>query len=196
MINSKHISVGCQNATHKHSIVRLAWSGQTRKQFEALFAQSMWCLGQDILAPEGNLLVAYGLNKSKAADAPPKTASQYHQGVLKLWAFGLAWEELFISRHRPRPSRLSEKLPADPLWESSQLPATYWPDGTEAIQMRAQLVGVCHWMATYETWLAHHHPTQRSQSLANWNQRPAVSSQAIIKVWEDLTRSIAQLPVR
>lgn len=196
MIKQKHIVKHCTNATHKHSILRLAWNGKTRKQFEELFAQSMWCLGQDILSPHGNLLVAYGLRKNKETDAPPKTASQYRQGPLTLWAFGIAWEELFVSRHRPRPSRLSTQLPENALWERSQLPATYWPDGDEARHMRTQLVQLCGWMAAYESWLAQHYPTQRQESLEQWNQRASVPSQDVIRVWDDLQRSIAQLPVR
>ena len=49
-----------------------------RKALESLFQQQMWLWGQDIRAPQGNLLKAYGFDYRSGKDAELASGSRGH----------------------------------------------------------------------------------------------------------------------
>lgn len=173
------------------SLVRL--STKRRKQLADLLDQQLWCWGQDVKAPDGNLLVAYGFDRH----APPshlKTASQYvikrHATSVTLRGFGVVIAEenspaLFLRRYSFEPMFFEQSPKADDLWQSEVLPeirrpqlASEWRTAGRVVRLFLQLV------SDYERWI------QLRQGLAYRNaclQRApkpfAADAQALSTAW-------------
>lgn len=139
----------------------LKLSPSIHHRMEALFQQQMWLWGQDIRAPQGNLLKAYGFMYASGAVANALKSDKGHHSSryaytmsesaplqLVLWSFGLALSDgettLFTERYRLRWRVLSANLPAD-LSQLKALPST---------QALRQVMEPLLWERVYKLWHA------------------------------------------
>lgn len=174
-----------------------------RKRGEALYRQQMWCWGQDIRHPDGNLLLAYGFQRQRKVPARQGGSSEYlllRKGVqLRLWSFGLTLtggETLVLLRHAFRPKLLLAPLSAD-LWKTTQLPpmrSAQTP--AEAARLRSLLQTGCELMGEYEAWVATNQPASyRVQCFLCWPERPRQVLIPCAHHWQELSRWLAPEPL-
>lgn len=166
-----------------------------RKTGTALFDQQMWCWGQDIRCPEGNLLLAYGLTRKP----PPETvkgSSRYHWSgsethQLLLWGFGLAYMQigtggLFLKRFGFTP-RLLAGDPLNQIWALDQLPRVRLPRTSEEGQKTLTLfAALLRWISRYEQWIQETCGcAYRQHCLSAW-QKTICPAEAIVEEWNRL----------
>lgn len=172
-----------------------------RKRGAGLFDQQMWCLGRDIVHPQSNYLLAYGLTKHPSPH--PRFHSFYSQaldgGHIHLWGWGiqttLAGEgSLFLARGGFHPLYSQSDRLAD-VWCVQHMPPMRPPDNEHAAAVyRVLWAKVLHWLADYEAWLQRHHPpTYRAAVINAWPNRryKPVSAEAMPHVWRDLAHIVA-----
>ena len=84
-----------------------------RRFAEQLLGQQLWCWGQDIKSPQGNLLIEFGFQRHRlrAADSQGSTCYRFDddQRHIALWGFGLFYGErqlggLYVGRFDFRPA--------------------------------------------------------------------------------------------
>lgn len=169
---------------------------ETRKVGTALFDQQMWCWGQDIQCPEGNLLLAYGLTRQR----PPETikgSSAYQwnntgtQQVM-LWGFGMAYIEvgvggMFLKRFGFTPRLLATVDPLNQIWGLDQLPRTRLPRTFEEGQKtQALFAALLRWISVYEQWIQETCGCEyRQRCLSAW-QKTICPAEAIAEEWKRL----------
>lgn len=142
-------------------------------RMEALFQQQMWLWGQDIRAPQGNLLKAYGFAYASGAQATALKQDKGHHSsrytftvsnaepfYLFLWSFGLALSDgqqtLFTERHRLSWRVLCTALPAE-VSQLKALPSTLTLNQASHHIQKAHLHKLwrswCALVADYEDWV-------------------------------------------
>lgn len=173
-----------------------------RKRGEILYRQQMWCWGQDIRHPDGNLLLAYGFSRLRKVPDRQGGSSEYLlQGTgiqLRLWSFGLsltAGHTLVLLRHTFRPKLLTAPL-AEDLWKTTQLPPLRSPQTAgEAEVLRSLLQTGCELFGAYEAWIA---ATQaalyRPACFHRWPERPREPVSDSAQRWRQLALSIRSEP--
>lgn len=182
---------------------------------EALFQQQMWLWGQDIRAPQGNLLKAYGFDYRSGKDAELKSKVRGHHSScycydcakqnthfeMRLWSFGLALMaqdiRVFTERHRLRWQVLTTELPRDfsqlkALPSTASLREAFNPGQQERFQH--VLRQWCLLLARYEAWVLQ---TQglawRAHALASRPgsiSRRALALGSVEKQWLDVVAQI------
>lgn len=182
---------------------------------EALFQQQMWLWGQDIRAPQGNLLKAYGFDYRSGKDAELKSKVRGHHSScycydcakqntdfeMRLWSFGMALISqdirVFTERHRLRWQVLSAELPRD-FSQLKALPATkplrHVLSETQRQRFQRVLRQWCVVLAEYEDWVIQ---TQglawRAQTLASRPgsvRRKALRSGPVATQWRALAEQL------
>jgi hypothetical protein len=190
---------------------RLELPREAKKRGKALLNQQMWLWGQDILAPAGNLLYAYGFTHTR----PPagiKGSSMYMQpwgeGQVTLWGFGFCFapgcgfdasptavSALYLKRYQFAP-RLG---PASaPFWEPDAWPNLPAPQSAAACeQLRQSLVAALHWLSQYEAWvLTAAGPDYRQQALAAWSHKPVQPATQMAEGWWGLAEMCEKSVIR
>jgi len=178
---------------------------EAKKRGKALLNQQMWLWGQDILAPAGNLLYAYGFTHTR----PPagiKGSSMYVQpwgeGQVTLWGFGFCFNSsptavstLYLKRYQFTP-RLGP--PPAPFWEPDAWPQLSRPQSTVACeQLRQALVAALRWLSQYEAWvLTEAGPDYRQQALAAWSHKPVQSATEMAEAWRVLAEMCGESMIR
>ena len=180
---------------------------EAKKRGKALLNQQMWLWGQDILAPEGNLLYGYGFTHTR----PPsgiKGSSMYVQpcaeGKVTLWGFGFCFSfgagptavsTLYLKRYQFAP-RLGPT--PTPFWEPDAWPRLPGPQSVAACeQLRQTLVAALHWLSQYEAWvLTEAGPNYRQQALAAWSHKPAHPATEMAEGWQSLAEMCEESMVR
>lgn len=186
-----------------------------RKALESLFQQQMWLWGQDIRAPQGNLLKAYGFDYRSGKDAELASGSRGHHSScycygcekqnthfeMRLWSFGLALVtqdiRVFTERHRLRWQVLTTDMPRE-LSQLKALPSTHsLRDALSEHQQQSFQDVLRQWcllLARYEAWVLQ---TQglawRAQALASRPgsiSRRALASGTVEKQWLDVAAQI------
>ncbi|QAT86413.1 hypothetical protein EJ065_4871 [Corallococcus coralloides] len=132
-----------------------------RRDGDRLFDVAMWCLGQDVRCPDGNVLLRHGLVRE--ARPPGVEGQSAYQGRLldggrlTLWGFGALCESCGGAIFVPRDGFV-------PRWvEDARGPAFRVEDvgvrrdvatGSERRAARAGLARLADWLAEYEAWVA------------------------------------------
>jgi hypothetical protein len=153
---------------------------------QLLLHQQCWQWGQDIRRPEGNLLLAYGLERMR----PPAGiagSSTYFVGVaggwIRLWGFGLVYAQngraVYLHRYQFEPLLVDPSAAREPIWTPDLLrPIGGWDPQTGA----KALV----WIANYERWVLREFGlSYRRSVLWNWHE-PAVLPEQLPAAWETL----------
>ncbi|MCP3142569.1 hypothetical protein [Pyxidicoccus xibeiensis] len=125
-----------------------------------LFDVSMWCLGRDVLCPEGNLLARRGLVRHVRPEGvegqSAYTVDLPGGGRLVMWGFGVlceCGEAVFVPRDGFTP-RLLDAAPAQPVFRAQDLGS--WREPATAPERRAAREGLATlagWLAGYEAWV-------------------------------------------
>jgi hypothetical protein len=169
---------------------------EARKIGTALFDQQMWCWGQDIRRPEGNLLVAYGLTRQRPPETIKGSSAYAWSGPetqqLMLWGFGLAYIQvgvggLFLKRFGFTPRLFTSVDLLNPLWTLDQLPRTRFPRTfAEGQQTQTLFVALLHWISRYEQWIQETCGcAYRQRCLSAW-QKTICPAEAIAEEWKRL----------
>jgi hypothetical protein len=175
---------------------RLRLPLEVRKMATALLDQQMWCWGQDIRRPEGNLLLAYGLTRQH----PPETikgSSRYHwseseSDQVVLWGFGIAYIQagvggVFLKRFGFSPRWFTTVDPLNQVWTLDQLPRMRLPRTSEERQKTQTLFeALLHWISTYEQWIKETCGcAYRQRCLSAW-QKAICPADTIAEEWRRL----------
>jgi hypothetical protein len=161
---------------------------------ERLFDVSMWCLGKDVLCPEGNLLVRRGLVR-RARPEGVEGQSAYAADLpgserLVMWGFGVLCEcgqAVFVPRDGFLP-RLLDAAPARPAFRAEELGPWREPVTEEEQRgARAVLVSLAEWLAGHEEWVAREvgHTWRRGCLEARRKASP-VAAEALASAWRQL----------
>jgi hypothetical protein len=165
-----------------------------------LLDQQMWCFGQDIRNPEGNVLLRFGFQRHRHPDSVGSSSvyvlTPYPSSQLVLWGFGLFYGQgtcggMFLKRYQFNPVwTLHAQLP-QVVWEPSEFPELQ-PATTpqERQSIHRLLLGAVRWITGYELWVHETYgPNYRRQCLRQWH-KAAVSAEAIAEAWQQLAESL------
>lgn len=134
-----------------------------RRWMTELFDQEMWCLGQDVQRPEGNVLCGIGMCQYRVSP-PTRAATMYTArlpagGDLFLWGFGafLGDPELggvFVRRGDFSP-RLLDRSEAYGVHNVPSLGPMRVPTSSrDLLRARSLLPQLVGWFAHYEHWVS------------------------------------------
>ncbi|MCP3101349.1 hypothetical protein LZ198_20965 [Myxococcus sp. K15C18031901] len=171
------------------------------REGDRLFDATLWCLGQDVLCPEGNLLLRRGLVRH-ARPAGVEGQSAYSVvlpggGRLFLWGFGAlceCGEAVFVPRDGFSP-RWLECAPAGPAYRACEL-GTGRPPATEVErrEVRRRLAELAAWLAGHEEWVAREvGPDWRRACLESRRRAPLVAAEALAEAWSRLGSRIRSI---
>lgn len=161
-----------------------------------LLNQQAWCWGQDIRRADGNLLLAFGLQRCRA-DRPGRGSSRYAlewmgKAHVILWGHGVFFGVagvggLYLPRFSAVPWRTAyADLPAS-CWAAEDLydlHAARMP--VERRSTSYMLRCLLRWIAGYESWvLGSYGLPYRRLSLAGWH-RPQVPPERVPGLWRRL----------
>jgi hypothetical protein len=127
----------------------------------SLMDQQLWCWGQDIEHPSGNLLLEYGFARTRPP-AGQKACSQYSLALnddaeLRLWGYGIALvtpaECCYFSRAAFSPALLKSKLGAAIFSSDDLPPLKYALSMAEKQRCQGYFTTVLREIADYESWV-------------------------------------------
>ncbi|MEM7342800.1 MAG: hypothetical protein AAF485_01025 [Chloroflexota bacterium] len=181
--------------------------GNLRRLGETLLDQQLWCWGQDVRRPEGNLLLAYGFTRHRTADVrrssyilTPSPACQ-----IALWGFGFFYGDiqmggLFLKRYQFRPKLAAAPQLSSHCINQAEAPATRQPrTPDEATQACFLSAAALHWISQYEQWVQTVAGFDyRQQSVQAWHRKAIVSADEMAAAWQELAdywQSQKKLPI-
>lgn len=129
----------------------------------ALADFQLWCLGQDIRHPNGNLLLAYGASRVRAPEGSEGSTRYVIPAAapteLLLWGFALVVREsgnrpTVLRRHQRTLRLLPASFCAETVWRPEHLPRGVSPRvEPERIAVHRGLEVLAQQLITYERWL-------------------------------------------
>lgn len=168
---------------------------------DRLFDVTMWCLGQDVRCPEGNLLLRRGLTRHARPEGvegqSAYSVALAHGGRLSLWGFGALCEcgqAVFVPRDGFAPRWLAH-APARPAFQASELgpwraPAT----AGERREVHQCLVELAEWLAGHEDWVLREVGLDwRRACVASRRKASPVPPEALAAAWWRLGARIRSL---
>jgi hypothetical protein len=173
-----------------------------RRRGTAMLNQQCWCWGCDIRRPQGNLLLAYGMEKWRVPEGE-QGSNMYrrHIGerVVTVWAFGLwfgdmaAGDGVYLPRLDWEPRLMPAPAPAEQIWSWKQLPPALEPRDDQQHARLACLVGeALDWIGEYEAWVMHAAGIDYRQGcLEAWRKR-TLDAQRLVPMWRRLARRCEQ----
>lgn len=172
-----------------------------RREAARLFDVSLWCLGQDVRCPEGDLLLRRGLVRhARPEGVEGQSAYAVHMpgvGRLMLWGFGVlcaCGEAVFVPRDGFLP-RLLKVSPPEPPFRVGDLGP--WREPTTAEQnrdVRVALASVAGWLASHEDWVVRElGPGWRRECLEARGKASPIPADALAEAWRRLGARICSL---
>ncbi len=168
-----------------------------------LLNQQMWCWGQDIEFPGGNLLVRRGLQRIES-EPGSRVASIYRQDVtstarIVLRGFGVfygddRWGGLFLRRYGFSPQLTPAPDLPRPAWTVDDLPQLIEPGDSDFARSQRLLLELMEWIRRYEVWIVETIGVEyRRSSLAPWISKEHVVTRAeeMASAWRLLGMAIA-----
>ena len=134
-----------------------------RRDGDRLFDVAMWCLGQDVRCPDGNVLLRHGLVREPR---PPGVEGQSAYqgrladgGRLTLWGFGALCDTCGASLFVPRDGFVPRWVEGPGAGASAFRAEDVGvrrdaASGPERRAVRAGLALLADWLADYEAWVA------------------------------------------
>ncbi|MBN8729833.1 MAG: hypothetical protein J0L64_04770 [Acidobacteria bacterium] len=165
--------------------------------------QQCWCWGQDIRRAEGNLLLHFGLNRTR----PPELgrgSSRYEwrdggTGIV-LWGFGIALRDgqcggIYVNRYCFVPRWLPQQFSLDEIWRAEQMENHRGPSTRREIRRSRRLLKtLVGWIASYERWVRTGCGVEyRRRTLAEWTRTDIPADQMALR-WEQLGRHVEEPP--
>ena len=172
-----------------------------RRRAAGLLDQQLWCLGKDILHPEGNVLIELGLCQYREPGQPVNGCTMYrgpmdNEATLRLWGFGVLIEmpkspAVFIRRYDFQPKLCN--APTKPIHDIDHLGTLSNPvSRADVLLLRDRLPRLCDWLARYEHWIAERYGQKYRQDIlaARVAKRsPVVMAQRQGAAWERMAKS-------
>ncbi|WP_434345034.1 hypothetical protein ACN6A1_21720 [Myxococcus virescens] len=174
---------------------------ELRRDGDRLFDVSMWCLGRDVLCPEGNLLVRRGLVRHArpegAEGQSPYTVGLPDGGRLTLWGFGAlceCGEAIFVPRAGFAPVLL-EGVPGRLPFRAEELgPARSPTTGHERRALRAGLASLAGWLAEHEDWISSEMgPSWRRECFGARRKAAPVAADGLALAWRRFASRVRSL---
>ncbi|WP_163781552.1 hypothetical protein [Myxococcus vastator] len=174
---------------------------ELRRDGDRLFDVSMWCLGRDVLCPEGNLLVRRGLVRHArpegAEGQSPYTVGLPGSGRLTLWGFGAlceCGEAIFVPRAGFAPVLL-DGVPGRLPFRAEELgPARLPTTGHERRALRAGLASLAGWLADHEDWVSSEvGPSWRRECFEARRKAPPVAADGLASAWRRFASRLRSL---
>jgi hypothetical protein len=145
------------------------WHGaDCRHLGRALLDAQLWCLGQDILHPDGNLLAAYGAERWREGLAPRQPSAYRHRAPagarVALWGYGL-WlgdpstgSGCFVRRKHFVPVLTDDAWPGAAAFVRDDRPGRRPVTPAERDRLAGLLCHLARWCGDYERWIAETQP--------------------------------------
>lgn len=169
-----------------------------------LLNQQIWCWGQDIEYPRGNLLLRHGFQR---IEKPPGShaVSIYRLDIsptarVILRGFGVfygddRWGGMFLRRFGFSPRRTpGPDLPL-PVWTVDDLPPTADPRDEDAYRGQRLVLDLIDWIRRYEVWIVENVGLDyRRESLVPWRSKAQAITPAeeMAREWRWLGVAIAE----
>lgn len=128
-----------------------------------LLDQQMWCFGQDIEYPHGNLLIRFGFARHrKPASNARISAYSFHPAPgsqIVLWGFGLfygaeGYGGMFLRRFQFCPTWTAAPALSECVWDPENIPDLRTAASAEQkVCVRHLLADALAWLAGYESWI-------------------------------------------
>lgn len=180
------------------------WPGNYWDLGAFLLHQQCWCWGQDIRRAEGNLLLAYGFERTR----PPEGRagiSRYrfaHGRVeLFLWGFGVALRDqdcgaIYVNRYSFVPRWVDPGCQLDDTWRVEDLAGNATPRTMRSMRRTRRMLRVLvRSLARYEDWVLREYGlAYRRDVLSEW-QRPAILPERMAREWEQMSWRVEDLPL-
>ncbi|WP_426751273.1 hypothetical protein [Myxococcus sp. Y35] len=174
---------------------------ELQRDGDRLFDVSMWCLGRDVLCPEGNLLVRRGLVRHArpegAEGQSPYTMDLPEGGRLTLWGFGAlceCGEAVFVPRAGFAPVLLDSVPDTLPFRAEDLGPVRLVSTGPQRRALRAGLVTLASWLAEHEEWVAQElGPSWRRECFAARRKAPPVAAEGLAAAWRRFASRLRSL---
>ncbi|MEW4490176.1 hypothetical protein AB1L42_18980 [Thalassoglobus sp. JC818] len=178
-------------------------------QAAALFSQQVWCWGQDVLHPQGNVLVKMGFERIPPPPDRGDCSSVYSLAVnssqrIVVRGFGLFWGDddkggllLLRDRFEARYSNFS-RLPR-PCWSRQDIPDTARPTFEQRPDCIGLLVDLIDWIRNYELMVLRDYGLEyRQRVLKTWKdgKRHVLPTEEVAPAWQRCKRLIANQPDR
>ncbi|MBM3969335.1 MAG: hypothetical protein FJ302_05665 [Planctomycetes bacterium] len=187
--------------------------GLSRDQFNnaiKLFDQQLWCWGEDVKRPNGNLLVACGFERIPPPKGQEQFGSMYSRrirrgGRIVLRGWGLLISDrkhgaILLKRYGFTPELLSgEEIPTQ-LWDTSDLPKLISPQSdVDVSRVLFLLSAACRWVVSYETWLRLRIGMKhRETSIEHWKKmkKTNFSCDEVDRLWRLLAKRLEEAAIR
>ncbi|WP_002639203.1 hypothetical protein [Myxococcus hansupus] len=174
---------------------------ELQREGDRLFDLSMWCLGRDVLCPEGNLLVRRGLVRHARPEGvegqSPYTVDLPEGRRLSLWGFGAlceCGEAVFVPRSGFMPVLLDTAPGALPFRAEDLSPPRIPTTGRERRALRAGLVSLAGWLASHEEWVSQEMGASwRRTCFAARRKAPPVAADALAVSWRRFASRLRSL---
>lgn len=188
----------------KRLAARLGLSLDQLNEAIKLFEQQLWCWGEDVKHPQGNLLVKCGFDRQPPPKGQEKFGSLYTRrigrgGQVVLRGWGLLISDrthgaLCLMRYEFLPRLLPcDDIPSG-LWDSHSLPKHFVPE-SDADLSRALflLAAVCRWIASYERWLSRALVSRyREETIEHWKKlkKTTFARERTLRLWRQLAQRL------
>jgi len=157
---------------------------------------AMWCLGQDVRYPGGNLLVRFGCLREPLPLGREGTSAYsaplHGARTLTLWGFGALVRQtqspsgVFFRRDLLRPKLVALDRVAWPVFERAALGELRTPEGdAEILLARSAAAALTGWLGAYEAWVARELGcSYRGELLSRRRKRPPCAAEALPGAWQ------------
>jgi hypothetical protein len=171
-------------------------AAQIKRKGTRLFDQQMWCFGQDIRHPRGNLLIEYGFTRERPPEGLSASTRYLWHGeqdqLLMLWGFGLFYTQnhqggIFLRRFGFRPCFTMDWHQPENIWSPEDFSLLCPPRKPEEQKIAQSLLVAClFWIIGYEQWIQEYYGlAYRKDCLEGWKKRITEPEQIIID-WQTL----------
>ena len=168
-----------------------------------LFSQQLWCFGEDVKHPAGNLLIEAGCDRNPAPEDKLNCPSIYTLHLsqtqrITLRGFGIfigddEYGGLFIERFQFEPAYTKTAALQVPPWEPEDLPQLQQVTQENHSGGLTLLSRLIEWFVCYEQMIvANYGEDYRNQTLFAWDNgtRWCVSSCEMLQLWNELAQAI------
>jgi len=183
-------------------IARPTLDRRYRRQLRRLLNQQCWCWGQDIRRPAGNLLIEYGVCRSRAAASASGRCSRYMgtepgESRIWLWGFGLIYSRagvgaIYLDRYDADMAFSRDADAGAEVYQHADV-AGFAPPATpgEHDDWCVLFAAVAAWIARYERWVVRREGIgYRASVLAGWRELAAPAG-TVATEWLRLSSAIA-----
>lgn len=156
---------------------------QVLREGKVLLDQQCWCWGQDVRCPSGNLLLTHGFVRER--HETEKDLSRYTAPPVRLWAFGLFYDGLWLLRQDFK-ARLAPSATFPDIWTVRDAVLHYPATEDEGERLRVLLSRACGWIAAYETEID---PSWRAETVRRWDKKGVPARELAVR-WQKLAEAL------